>query len=47
MRKDVNSFSRYSLDDLNEMLSEVLGDEDYEKAAKIRDEINRRKVEGD
>lgn len=46
MRKDVNSFSRYSLDDLNEMLSEVLGDEDYEKAAKIRDEINRRKVEG-
>ncbi|MCB0656202.1 MAG: bifunctional nuclease family protein [Saprospiraceae bacterium] len=47
MKKDINSFSRYSLDDLNEMLTEVLADEDYEKAAKIRDEINRRRVEGD
>ena len=32
----------YSLDKLNEMLEEALKNEDYEKAAKIRDEINRR-----
>ncbi|MBX2814568.1 MAG: bifunctional nuclease family protein, partial [Saprospiraceae bacterium] len=40
-RKDT-PLSSYSLDDLNQMLSDVLGDEDYEKAASIRDEINRR-----
>ena len=32
----------YSLDKLKEMLDEALNNEDYEKAAKIRDEINRR-----
>lgn len=32
----------YSLDKLNELLEEALNNEDYEKAAKIRDEINRR-----
>ncbi len=31
-----------SSDKLNEMLDESIGNEDYEKAAKIRDEINRR-----
>jgi hypothetical protein len=31
-----------SLDELQKMLDEALGDEDYEKAAKIRDEINKR-----
>lgn len=31
-----------SLDDLQNMLDEALGNEDYEKAAKIRDEINKR-----
>jgi protein-arginine kinase activator protein McsA len=28
------------------MLDKVIGEEDYEKAAKIRDEINKRKEEG-
>ena len=37
------SFERYSTEELNKMLQQVLGDEDYEKAAKIRDEINKRK----
>jgi bifunctional DNase/RNase len=32
----------YSIDKLNELLEEALKNEDYEKAAKIRDEINRR-----
>ena len=32
----------YSLDKLKDLLDEALSDEDYEKAAKIRDEINRR-----
>ena len=36
------SLKSYSLEDLEEMLEEVIGREDYEKAARIRDEINRR-----
>lgn len=32
----------FSLDKLNEMLNEALAAEDYEKAANIRDEINKR-----
>jgi bifunctional DNase/RNase len=32
----------YSYDKLKEMLNEALDQEDYEKAAKIRDELNRR-----
>jgi uncharacterized protein len=32
----------YSIDNLQKMLDEALNNEDYEKAAKIRDEINRR-----
>src|SRR5690554_400497 len=32
----------YSLDTLNKMLEEAISKEDYEKAAKIRDEITRR-----
>jgi bifunctional DNase/RNase len=39
-------YSEYSLDDLKAMLDKVIGEEDYEKAAKIRDEINKRKEEG-
>ncbi|MFT4737652.1 MAG: bifunctional DNase/RNase [Cyclobacteriaceae bacterium] len=31
-----------SMDKLNELLDEALSDEDYEKAAKIRDELNKR-----
>lgn len=37
------TLSSMSIDDLSRMLEEVLGEEDYERAAEIRDEINRRK----
>lgn len=37
------TLDNYTIEDLGELLNEVLGEEDYEKAAKIRDEINRRK----
>ena len=36
--------SSYSMTELNQLLTEVLADEDYERAAEIRDEINRRKT---
>jgi bifunctional DNase/RNase len=41
--KQPKSLSSLSLDKLTNMLEEVLADEDYEKAAEIRDELNRRK----
>jgi bifunctional DNase/RNase len=41
--KTATSFNQYSMEALNKMLEEVLAEEDYEKAAKIRDEINKRK----
>ncbi|MCB0642229.1 MAG: bifunctional nuclease family protein [Phaeodactylibacter sp.] len=41
-RKGSTSLSTLSLDELKNMLNEVLEKEDYEKAAKIRDEIKRR-----
>ena len=44
-RKTKWSFEDYSMEDLDKILKEVLDKEDYEKAAKIRDEINRRKKE--
>jgi len=37
----------YSTDELETMLETVLEEEDYEKAARIRDELNRRKEEGE
>ncbi len=37
------SLTSYSVDALNKLLEDVLAEEDYEKAAEIRDEINRRK----
>jgi len=40
------SLSSMSVDDLTKQLDSVLADEDYEKAAKIRDEINRRSEQG-
>ncbi|MBI1228269.1 MAG: hypothetical protein GC192_23750 [Bacteroidetes bacterium] len=40
------SLSTYSVEELTRLLEDVLGKEDYEQAAKIRDEINRRKEEG-
>lgn len=36
------SIKDYSMEQLEEMLEEVLANEDYEKAAEIRDEMNRR-----
>lgn len=36
--------SSYNLEELQRMLAEVLGDENYERAAAIRDEINRRQA---
>ncbi len=42
-KKEKNSLSNKSEEELNQMLEEVLADEDYEAAAKIRDEIDRRK----
>lgn len=41
--KQPKSLSKLSLDKLSTMLEEVLAEEDYEKAAEIRDELNRRK----
>ena len=43
-KKEKNSLSNKSEEELNQMLEEVLADEDYEAAAKIRDEIDRRKT---
>ncbi|MCC6816280.1 MAG: bifunctional nuclease family protein [Saprospiraceae bacterium] len=37
------SYEKYSSEDLNKLLNKVIAEEDYEKAAKIRDEINKRK----
>ena len=39
------SLAQHSIEELELMLKEVLGDEDYEEAAKIRDEIKNRKPE--
>ncbi|MCC6724103.1 MAG: bifunctional nuclease family protein [Saprospiraceae bacterium] len=40
------ALNTYSVEELTRLLEDVLGKEDYEQAAKIRDEINRRKEEG-
>jgi len=37
------SFSQYTLQELEELLSEAVQNEDYEKASVLRDEINNRK----
>lgn len=37
-----NTLKDFSLDKLNTLLDKAIGDEDYEKAARIRDEINKR-----
>lgn len=39
-----DSYESYTVGALNKMLEDVLSEEDYEKAAKIRDELNRRKA---
>jgi uncharacterized protein len=40
--KSSDSLKDYSLDKLNQLLEKAINNEDYEKAARIRDEINRR-----
>jgi uncharacterized protein len=40
------ALSTYSVEELTRLLEDVLAKEDYEQAAKIRDEITRRKEEG-
>ena len=39
---DMDNLKNLTSDKLNEMIEKALSEEDYEKAAKIRDEINRR-----
>ncbi len=43
--KGAKGYDEYSVEDLEEILNEVLEKEDYERAAKIRDEIQKRKEE--
>ena len=43
VKKETSSLSSYTEDALDKLLEEVLGNEDYERAAEIRDEMNRRK----
>lgn len=40
--EELEGFASYTLNELNEMLENALMEEDYEKAAKIRDEISKR-----
>lgn len=42
--QDRNTYSKHSLSELNELLQAAVENEDYEKAAKIRDEISRREI---
>jgi len=41
-----NSITSLPIEELQQLLDDVLSKEDYEQAAKIRDEINKRKTEG-
>ncbi len=44
--KGKGALSQYSDVDLEQMLEEVLGEEDYERAAQIRDELKKRGAKG-
>ncbi|TBW30291.1 bifunctional nuclease family protein [Gramella sp. KN1008] len=41
--EDTTDYKKMSLDELKELLSQAVSQEDYEKAARIRDEISKRK----
>jgi len=41
-KKTKENYSKYTLKELNQMLGEAVNNEDYEKAASIRDEISKR-----
>ncbi len=41
-REDPEDLKNYPMDKLNDMLSDAIEKEDYERAAKIRDELSRR-----
>ena len=45
-KKNQNDFSSFSMEELQSILEESLAAEDYERAAKVRDEINLRKQQG-
>ncbi len=40
--EDENSFNKYSLQELNDLLQMAIDDEDYEQASQIRDELKNR-----
>lgn len=42
-KKPSNIYEQYSLEELDNLLKQAVEKEEYEKASKIRDEINRRK----
>ncbi len=39
-----SGYTHYSLEELHKILNDVLSDEDYEKAAEVRDEIKKRET---
>ncbi|WP_238480348.1 bifunctional nuclease family protein [Mangrovibacterium lignilyticum] len=41
--KSESEFERYTVNELTDMMNESINNEDYERASRIRDEINRRK----
>ncbi len=43
IKSDNTDYKKLSLDELKNMLSQAVNNEDYEKAARIRDEISKRK----
>ncbi|WP_177761099.1 bifunctional nuclease family protein [Flavobacterium sp. I3-2] len=42
MTEKVNEYAHFSLKELNELLENAIANEDYEKAARLRDEISRK-----